>query len=156
MGSRHLSVDALLEDALLEDALLEDALLEDAHPEANSRETAIPITTKCFMEGTTSAGWVGRSPYAGVRTGNYYPTERSRDRRIWHGCSLISSQRPAVRNTLYRNRGTYAELWTALIMSNIGMYMAITIPPITMPMTTIMIGSRIEVSAATAASTSSS
>jgi hypothetical protein len=44
----------------------------------------------------------------------------------------------------------------ALIMSNIGRYMATTIPPITTPMITIMIGSRIEVSAVTAASTSSS
>ncbi len=45
---------------------------------------------------------------------------------------------------------------TALIMSNMGRYMATTMPPITTPITTIMIGSRIEVSALTAASTSSS
>ncbi len=45
---------------------------------------------------------------------------------------------------------------TAFIRSNIGRYIAITIPPIRTPITTIMIGSRIEVSAVTAASTSSS
>jgi hypothetical protein len=45
---------------------------------------------------------------------------------------------------------------TALIMSNIGRYMATTMPPMTMPMTTIMMGSSTEVSAATALSTSSS
>jgi hypothetical protein len=43
-----------------------------------------------------------------------------------------------------------------LIMSNMGRYMATTMPPITTPITTIMIGSRIDVSAVTAASTSSS
>jgi len=45
---------------------------------------------------------------------------------------------------------------TACIMSNIGMYMAATMPPITTPITTIMIGSSTEVSASTAVSTSSS
>lgn len=42
------------------------------------------------------------------------------------------------------------------IMSNMGMYMATTMPPMTTPMKTIMMGSRMDVSALTAASTSSS
>ena len=45
---------------------------------------------------------------------------------------------------------------TVEIMSNMGMYMATTMPPITTPITTIMMGSSTEVSAVTAASTSSS
>jgi|GEM_PF-4910246 len=48
------------------------------------------------------------------------------------------------------------QLCAVLIMSNMGRYMATTMPPITMPITTIMIGSRMDVSAVTAASTSSS
>src|SRR5215213_1448672 len=44
----------------------------------------------------------------------------------------------------------------SLIMSNMGRYMATTMPPITTPITMIMMGSRIEVSAVTAAATSSS
>ena len=52
--------------------------------------------------------------------------------------------------------GTSGYPCTVLIMSNIGMYIATTMPPITTPITTIITGSRMDVRAETAASTSSS
>ena len=75
--------------------------------------------------------------------------------------------RPSRRPSLFHSAGGVVERsqpdslnesypCTALIMSNIGMYIATTIPPITTPITTIMMGSSTEVSADTAASTSSS
>jgi hypothetical protein len=66
------------------------------------------------------------------------------------------ARRPRSRECREAGCGVYPCACAALIMSNMGRYMATTMPPITTPITTIMMGSRIEVSAPTAASTSSS
>jgi hypothetical protein len=71
---------------------------------------------------------------------------------VYPAAAAVTS--PAPRRP--ERRSAYADACTALIMSNIGMYIATTMPPMMTPMTTIMIGSSTEVSAATALSTSSS
>ena len=68
----------------------------------------------------------------------------------------VRARLPALVRAVVLGTSRRVRQCTALIMSNMGRYMATTMPPITTPITTIMIGSRIEVSAVTAASTSSS
>ena len=101
-----------------------------------------------------AGGRVGVSPVSGARGADELPVCRRQVGSLgWHAGNENGANRE-IRPVSLPNRPR--DYCTAFIMSKIGRYIAITMPPTITPRITIMAGSMRERSALTATSTSSS